>query len=73
MKAVILPTKNPGLLSPICNWTSDYLIPVVNKPIAEHLLELLLENGVRDIRRLPFRGPTDTSIIVGKRTGAHKE
>ena len=71
MKAVILPTENPELLNPLCNWTSDYLIPVVNKPIAEHLLELLLDNGIRDIifilNHLPYE--TEKYFKKGERWG----
>ena len=65
MKAVILPTKNPGLLSPLCNWTSDYLIPVVNKPVAEHLVELLLGNNIRDIIFLMNHLPHETESYFG--------
>ena len=73
MKAVILPTKNPGLLSPIYNWTSDYLIPVVNKPVAEHLVELLLNNNIRDIifvmNHLPYE--TEYYFGMGERWGCN--
>lgn len=73
MKAVILPTENPEQLSPICNWTSDYLIPIVNKPIAEHLVELLLENGIRDIIFILNRSPNETEkyFKAGERWGCN--
>ena len=65
MKAVILPTKYPRLLTPLCNWTSDYLIPVVNKPLAEHLVELLLGNNIRDIIFLMNHLPHETESYFG--------
>lgn len=73
MKAVILPIESPGLLTPLCNWTSDYLIPIVNKPIAEHLLELLLENNVRDIIFILNHLPHDTEdyFKAGERWGCN--
>ncbi len=65
MKAVILPANNLTFLSPICNWTSDYLIPVVNKPVAEHLIELLLSNNIRDFIFIMNHFPYETESYFG--------
>ncbi len=65
MKAVILPAANVELLSPICNWTSDYMIPVVNKPVAEHMIELLLSNDIRDFIFLLNHNPHETEKYFG--------
>jgi cyclopropane fatty-acyl-phospholipid synthase-like methyltransferase len=32
----------------------------------EQITAMLVENGIREIRRLPFRGPTESSILIGK-------
>jgi NDP-sugar pyrophosphorylase family protein len=66
MKAVILPTGNPDLLRPINNWIPEFLIPVVNKPVIEHLLELLLINNVRDIILVLKHMPYETEKYFGK-------
>ena len=66
MKAVILPTGNPELLRHINNWIPEFLIPVVNKPVIEHLLELLLINDVRDIILVLKHMPYETEKYFGK-------
>lgn len=73
MKAVLLPVDNPGLLSPIYNWTSDYLIPIVNKPVAEHLVELLLNNDVREMIFILNHQPHETEnyFKTGERWGCN--
>jgi mannose-1-phosphate guanylyltransferase / phosphomannomutase len=49
MKAVILPTGNTELLNPLTKWMPEYLLPVVNKPVVEHLIELLFRHDIKDI------------------------
>jgi NDP-sugar pyrophosphorylase family protein len=73
MKAIILPSDKPELLSPISNWTSDYLIPIVNKPVAEHLIELLLENNIRDMIFILNHQPYETEqyFKMGERWGCN--
>ena len=43
MKAVILPTAKTADLAPLTSWLPEFLLPVVNKPIVEHLIELLAD------------------------------
>jgi mannose-1-phosphate guanylyltransferase/phosphomannomutase len=73
MKAIVLPADNPELLSPVSNWTSDYLMPVVNKPVAEHLIELLLENNIRDMIFILNHQPYETEqyFKMGERWGCN--
>jgi len=49
MKAVILPTGNTELLNPLTKWMPEFLLPVVNKPVVEHLIELLFRHNIKDI------------------------
>jgi mannose-1-phosphate guanylyltransferase/phosphomannomutase len=46
---VILPTGDPQSLSPLTDMTSESLLPIVNKPILEHQIELLAQHGIKDI------------------------
>jgi NDP-sugar pyrophosphorylase family protein len=73
MKAIVLPADKPELLSPLSNWNSDYLIPVVNKPVAEHLIELLLENNIRDMIFILNHQPYETEqyFKMGERWGCN--
>ncbi|MBN1907870.1 MAG: sugar transferase [Deltaproteobacteria bacterium] len=73
MKAIVLPADKPELLTPLSNWTSDYLMPVVNKPVAEHLIELLLENNIREIIFILNHQPYETEeyFKAGERWGCN--
>jgi NDP-sugar pyrophosphorylase family protein len=73
MKAIVLPADKPELLSPVSNWTSDYLMPVVNKPVAEHLIELLLENNIREMIFILNHQPYETEkyFKMGERWGCN--
>jgi len=73
MKAIVLPADKPELLSPVSNWTSDYLMPVVNKPVAEHLIELLLENDIREMIFILNHQPYETEqyFKMGERWGCN--
>jgi len=73
MKAVILPTGKPGLLKPLTEWMPEFLLPVVNKPIVEHLIELLVRNDIKDIilvlKHMPYE--TEQYFGNGERWGAN--
>jgi len=49
MKALILPAGAYEKLSPLTEWMSEYLLPLVNKPILEHHIEQLVQQGITDI------------------------
>lgn len=49
MIAIILPTGDPQSLSPLTEVISESLLPIVNKPILEHQIELLAQHGIKDI------------------------
>lgn len=49
MKAVILPTAETADLEPLTSWLPEFLLPVVNKPIVERLIELLARHDVKAI------------------------
>lgn len=73
MKAVILPTAKTADLVPLTSWLPEYLLPVVNKPLAEHLIELLARHEIRDIllvlKHMPFE--TEKYFGDGSRWGVH--
>ena len=58
MKAVILPPEKSEDLNPLTRLVPEYLVPVVNKPIVEHLIELLVRNNTKEIilvvRHMPY-------------------
>lgn len=72
MKAVILPTGKPGLLKPLTEWMPEFLLPVVNKPMVEHLIELLVRHNIKDIilvlKHMPYE--TEQYFGNGERWGA---
>lgn len=49
MKAVILAAGVGSRLSPLTLFMPKPMAPVVNKPVMEHLVELLARNGIEDI------------------------
>ncbi len=49
MKAIIFPTDKSEKLGLLTAHIPEYLLPIVNKPIVEHLVELLVRNGIKDI------------------------
>ncbi|HQN19769.1 MAG TPA: sugar phosphate nucleotidyltransferase, partial [Syntrophobacteraceae bacterium] len=73
MKAVILPTARTEELAPLTSWFPEFLLPVVNKPIVEHVIELLARHDVREIlmilKHMPFE--TETYFGDGSRWGVH--
>ena len=72
MKAIILPVGNTDTMSPLTTWMPEFLIPVVNKPIVEHLIELLVRHNIRDIilalKHMPYE--TEQYFGAGERWGA---
>lgn len=73
MKAIILPVGNTDAMSPLTTWMPEFLIPVVNKPIVEHLIELLVRHNIRDIilvlKHMPYE--TEQYFGAGERWGAN--
>ena len=52
MKAVILPFREAGGLAPLRSLCPDFLLPLADKPVVEHLIEQLVSCGVTDITLL---------------------
>ena len=73
MKAVILPTTKTSELAPLTSWLPEFLLPVVNKPIVEHLIELLARHEIKDILLVLKHMPFDTEEYFGdgSRWGVH--
>ncbi len=71
MQSVILPSLQPTQFEPLTETVSEYLLPIVNKPIAEHLVEHLARHGVRRVlmvkRHLPYE--TEQYFKNGERWG----
>ena len=65
MKAIILPDGEPELLDPMTTWMSESLIPVVNKPVVEHLIELLVRNNIKEIILVLKHMPYETEQYFG--------
>lgn len=72
MKALILPKIPLDGLKPLTAWTPEYLLPVVNKPVGEHLVEWLVRHGIKEIimvlKHMPFE--TEKYFGDGARWGA---
>jgi NDP-sugar pyrophosphorylase family protein len=66
MKAVILPTGNPDRLKPLDEWMPEFLLPIVNKPLVEHLIELLVRHTIKDIILVLKHIPYETEQYFGK-------
>lgn len=73
MKAVILSTFDLRNLDPVYEWTNEFLIPIVNKPIVEHQIELLKNYEILDVililRDRPFE--TEKYFEKGERWGVN--
>jgi len=65
MKAIILPTTNTGDLAPLTTWMPEFLIPVANKPVVEHLIELLARNHIQEILLIVKHMPYETERYFG--------
>ena len=66
MKAVIIPAVHPEKLSPFTDWAPIYLLPVVNKPVVEHLIELLVRHQIKNIIIVKNHMPFETEQYFGK-------
>ncbi len=65
MKAVILPTAKTDDLAPLTSWLPEFLLPVANKPIVEHLIELLARHGIKDMLLVLKHMPFETEEYFG--------
>jgi|WetSurMetagenome_2_1015567.scaffolds.fasta_scaffold49157_2 NDP-sugar pyrophosphorylase family protein len=65
MKAVILPAGTTETLKPLTSRMPEYLLPVVNKPVVEHLIELLYQHNIKDIILLLKHMPYETEKYFG--------
>jgi NDP-sugar pyrophosphorylase family protein len=49
MKAMILAAGKGTRLEPLTSWISKPMVPVANKPIMEHVIDLLASQGLREL------------------------
>lgn len=66
MKALIFPAGSPERLAPLTLWVSESLLPIVNKPVVEHLLELLARSDVRQVVMAVSHMPYETESYFGR-------
>lgn len=52
-------------LKPLSDWMPEFMIPVVNKPIVEHIIELLVRYNVKDIIMNLSHMPYETEKYFG--------
>jgi len=73
LKALIIPTANKSNLHPLMSWFPEFLIPVVNKPIVSHTIELLVQNNIKEIILILKHMPYETELYFGngERWGAN--
>ncbi len=73
MKSIIFPTDKFEYLKTLTTHVPEYLLPIVNKPIVEHLVELLVRNGIKDIVIMTWHMPVEVEEYFGngERWGAH--
>lgn len=73
MKAVIVPSADTAALAPLTSWLPEFLLPIVNKPLVEHLIELLARHGIKDILLVLKHRPFETEEYLGdgSRWGVH--
>ncbi len=73
MKSIIFPTEKFENLRSLTTHIPEYLLPIVNKPIVEHIVELLVRNGIKDIilavRHMSVE--VEKYFRNGERWGAH--
>lgn len=60
MKAVILPGQYDKDLELLTELTPKPLLPVVNKPVVEHIIELLVRHNIKDIVMVLEHMPYET-------------
>lgn len=66
MKALIFPTGSPDRLAPLTQWIPESLLTVVNKPVVEHLLELLARSDVHQVVMAVSHMPYETESYFGR-------
>lgn len=66
MKALIFPAGNPERPTPLNQWMPEHLLPVVNKPLVAHLLELLARSDVRQVVMAVSHMPYETESYFGR-------
>lgn len=65
MKSIIFPTDKFENLKALSTHVPEYLLPIVNKPIVEHLVELLVRNGIKDIFIIAGHMPVEVEEYFG--------
>jgi len=65
LKAVILPTTKTAELAPVTSWLPEFLLPVVKKPLVEHLIELLARHEIKEILLVLKHMPFETEAYFG--------
>ncbi len=65
MKSIIFPTDKFDNLSSLTAHVPEYLLPIVNKPIVEHLVELMVRNGIKDINVVVRHMPDEVKEYFG--------
>jgi NDP-sugar pyrophosphorylase family protein len=65
MKAIIVPAGKTEVFAPLTRSTPEFLLPVINKPIVEHLIELLFRHNVKEIILLLKHMPHETEKYFG--------
>lgn len=66
MKAVIIPNMDQEKLKPLTDDIPEYLLPVANKPLIEHTIELLVKHGIKDIIVVLKHMAFETEEYLGK-------
>lgn len=73
MKALILPGKYNKDLELLTELTPNQLLPIVNKPVVEHIIELLVQHNIKDIvlvlEHMPYE--TEQYFKNGERWGVN--
>ncbi|WP_035238077.1 nucleotidyltransferase family protein [Desulfobacter vibrioformis] len=66
MKALIFPAGSPDRLAPMTQWMPEALLPIANKPMVAHLLELLARSDVRQAVMAVHHMPYETESYFGR-------
>lgn len=66
MKAFIFPHASPDRLAPLTRWMPEFLLPIANKPVVAHLLELLARSDVRQVVMAVSHMPYETESYCGR-------
>lgn len=66
MKALIFPAGSPDRIAPITQWIPEALLPIANKPMVAHLLELVARSDVRQVVMAVYHMPYETEAYCGR-------